>query len=152
MIAGDLRHVEDQMAVTPCLQKAISFLRWTNLRDLQEGKVEIEGERIYALVQCYDTVASAELEFEFHRRFIDVQYIVSGEEIIGWALAERMAITAAYDEAKDIAFGTLPSGEVTPVHLGAGQLVVLFPEDAHAPKLAAGAPAPVKKIVVKVAV
>ena len=152
MIASDLKHVEDQLAMTPCLQKALSFLRWTNVSELAEGKVEIEGERIYALVQCYDTLAADKLKLEFHRKFIDVQYIVSGEEVIGWASVERVAITEAYDEEKDIAFGTAPLGEVTPVHLSAGQLVVLYPEDAHAPKLAAGKPSPVKKIVVKVAV
>jgi YhcH/YjgK/YiaL family protein len=152
MIAGDLVHVEDQMAVTPCLRKALSFLRWTNLQDLPEGKIEIEGERIYALVQCYDTAATDRPKFEFHRKFIDVQYIVSGEEIIGWASVERMAITEAYDEVKDVALGTVPSSEVTPVHLSAGQLVVLYPEDAHAPKLAAGKPSRVNKVVVKVAV
>jgi biofilm protein TabA len=152
MIASDLKHVEDQLAVTPCLQKALSFLRWTNVSELVEGKIEIEGERIYALVQCYDTLAADEPKFEFHRKFIDVQYIVSGEEVIGWASVERVAITQVYDEDKDIAFGTVPLSEVTPVHLCVGQLVVLYPEDAHAPKLAAGKLSPVKKIVVKVAV
>ena len=152
MIAGDLVHVQDQMALTPCLRKALSFLRWTNLTDLPEGKIEIEGERIYALVQRYDTAATDTQKFEFHRKFIDVQYVVSGEEIIGWAPVERMAITEAYDEVKDVALGTVPWSEVTPVYLSAGQLVVLYPEDAHAPKLAAGKSSQVNKIVVKVAV
>src|SRR5512136_672205 len=106
MVASDLKHVEDQLAVTPCLQRALSFLRWTNVSELAEGKVEIEGERIYALVQCYDTVATDKPKLEFHRRYIDVQYMASGEEVIGWASVERVTITEAYDEEKDIAFGT----------------------------------------------
>lgn len=152
MIASDLKLVKEEMAVTPCLQKALGFLRWTNVSELAEGKIEIEGERIYALVQCHDTVATDKPKFEFHRKFIDVHYMVSGEEVIGWAPVERVAITEAYDEAKDVAFGTVPSSEVTPLHVRAGQLVVLYPEDAHAPRLAAGRASPVKKIVVKVAV
>ena len=152
MVASDLKHVEDQLAVTPCLQKALSFLRWTNVSELVEGKIEIEGERIYALVQCHDTEATDKPKLEFHRRFIDAHYIVSGEEVIGWAPAERLTITEAYDEKKDVAFGTAPLSEVTPVYVSAGQLAVFYPEDAHAPKLAAGKPSRVKKIVVKVAV
>ena len=69
MITSDLKHIEDQLAVTPCLQKALSFLRWTNVSELAEGKVEIEDRRIYALVQGYDTVATDTPKLEFHRKF-----------------------------------------------------------------------------------
>ena len=62
------------------------------------------------------------------------------------------AIQLAYDEKKDISFGTVGPGKWTPIHLQAGQVAVLWPEDAHAPKLAAGGPSPVMKIVVKVVV
>ncbi|MBI5406089.1 MAG: YhcH/YjgK/YiaL family protein [Nitrospirae bacterium] len=63
-----------------------------------------------------------------------------------------MAVTEAYDIEKDICFGIVSKSEITPVYLQAGQLAVLYPEDGHAPKLAAGAPSRVTKIVVKVAV
>jgi YhcH/YjgK/YiaL family protein len=63
-----------------------------------------------------------------------------------------MAITEAYDADKDIGFGTVIKGRWTPLFLQAGQLAVLYPEDGHAPKLAAGASSSVMKIVVKVAV
>jgi YhcH/YjgK/YiaL family protein len=78
--------------------------------------------------------------------------MVSGEEVIGWAPVERMRVTEDYDPARDIAFGSVRAGEMTPVFLAAGQLMVLYPEDGHAPRLAAGAPAMVMKIVVKVIV
>jgi YhcH/YjgK/YiaL family protein len=63
-----------------------------------------------------------------------------------------MTITEPYDADKDIAFGTVPPKRWTPVHLEAGQAAVLYPEDGHAPKLAARSASPVMKIVVKVAV
>jgi YhcH/YjgK/YiaL family protein len=63
-----------------------------------------------------------------------------------------MTITEAYDAEKDFCFGTVPAGKWTPVSLQSGQLAVLWPEDGHAPKLAADAPSAVMKIVVKVAV
>ena len=152
MIATDLSHAESQLVTTPCLQKAISFLRHTDLQALPEGKVVIDGDQVFALFQLYDSVVADAPKFEAHRKYIDVQYVASGEEIIGWAPTESMNITMPYNEDKDICLGTLPAGQMTPVYLRAGQLAVLYPEDGHAPRLAAGKSSPVRKVVIKVAV
>jgi YhcH/YjgK/YiaL family protein len=115
--------------------------------------VEIDGDRVFALVQSYQTVAAGDpVLCEAHRKYIDVQYVAAGEEVIGWASTGRLTITADYDQAKEAWFGTLPPADTTFVRLAAGELAVLYPTDGHAPRLAAGAPAAVKKIVVKVAV
>ncbi len=152
MIATDLEHISGQIAMTPAMQKAIDFLRQNRGRELPAGKVEIDGKRVVASVQAYETIVTDAPKMEAHRKYIDVQFIVSGEEVIAWTPLERLTITQAYDETKDNCFGTVPSKEVTRVYLRAGQLAVLYPEDGHAPKLAAGKSAPVNKIVVKVAV
>ncbi len=152
MIVTDLKHIENQVPMTPSLTKAIAFLRKRDIHDLVDGKVEIEGDRVYAIIQRYGTIRTDAPKFEFHRKYIDVQFIASGEEIIGWAPAESMTITEAYNADKDICFGKVAAGTWTPVRLHAGQLAVLWPEDGHAPKLATAAPSPVMKIVVKIAV
>ncbi len=152
MIVSDLRHIAHHLGNVPALQKAIDFLRRPGIDALPEGRVEIDGDRVFASVQRYETMAVDAPRFECHQKYIDVQFIVSGEEVIGWAPAERMSITEAYDAEKDICFGTLSAGKWTPVYLQAGQLAILWPEDGHAPRLAAGrALSPVMKIVVKVA-
>ena len=152
MVVTDLDHSDHQTAGDPGLRKAFAFLRSPGIRQLPEGRVEIDGDRVFALVQRYETMMTDAPKFEFHQKYIDVQFIVSGEEVIGWAPVARMTITDAYDENKDICFGTVAKGTWTPVHLQAGQLAVLWPEDGHAPKLASNASLPVMKIVVKVAV
>ncbi len=152
MVVSDLKHVVHQVAMTDGLRKAVDFLERRNLAGLSDGREEIDGERVFALVQRYETAKVIEPKFECHRKYIDVQYIASGAEIIGWAPAGSMAVTEAYDEGKDICFGTVEAGKWSPVLLKTGQLMVLWPEDAHAPKGAAGAQSPVMKIVVKVAV
>jgi biofilm protein TabA len=151
MIVTDLEHASQQIALTPALQKALDFLRQVRPGTLKEGRIEIAGDQAFALVQLYETRAG-EPTFEAHRKYLDIQYMAEGEEIIGWALIDRMAVDAAYDAAKDVCLGRVPAADVTPVRLSAGQLAVLYPTDAHAPKMAAGAPRAVKKIVVKVAV
>ncbi len=151
MIVTDLEHIEQQAQLTPSLTKAIAFLRKRDIRDLADGKVEIDGDRVYAIIQRYETIRTNAPKFEYHRKYLDVQFIASGEETIGWIPAESMTVSEAYDTDKDICFGAA-AGKWTPLHLQAGQLAILRPEDGHAPKLASGKPSPVMKIVVKIAV
>lgn len=151
MLITDIKHIEHLALMTPTLKKAINFLRRPDIRNLADGRVDIDGQDVFALLQQYETVITDIPRFEYHRKYIDIQYIVSGKEVIGWAPVERMTITEAYNMEKDICFGTVPKEEITPVYLQEGQLAVFYPEDGHAPKLAAGAPSSVFKIVVKVA-
>lgn len=137
--------------MTPELAKALEFLRRPGTGGLPDGKHEIDGARVFAMVQRYETIEPGEPKFEAHRKYIDVQFMAAGAEVIGWAPLGSMAVKEVYSVEKDICFGSVPAGGWTPLRLEAGQLAVLYPEDAHAPRLAAGAPAPVIKIVVKVA-
>ncbi len=151
MLISDLDHIDHQIALTPGLQKALTFLRRRHLHSLPDGRVEIERDHVFALVQRYETMITDAPKFEYHRKYIDVQFIVSGEEVIGCVPMELMTVTEAYDAGKDICFGTVVKGTWTPAHLQAGQLAVFWPEDGHAPKLAGSTSSPVMKIVVKVA-
>lgn len=152
VIVTDLKHIERQAPTTPDLRKAIAFLRQPHVNNLPDGRVEIDGIRVFAIVQRYETAMTDAPKFECHRTYIDIQFLVSGEEVIAWAPVEQMNISEPYDSDKDICFGTLAGSTWTPVLLRAGQAAVLYPEDAHAPKLAVDLPSPVMKIVVKVAV
>ena len=152
MIISDLNHIDRQIGMSPELRKAFDFLHRRDILDLPDGRVEIDGDRVFALIQRYETVNADPPKFEYHRKYIDVQYIASGEEVIGWAPVERMTVTEPYDGDKDICFGTVERGKWTPAYLHAGQLIVLWPEDAHAPKLSLATASAVMKIVVKVAV
>ncbi|TAN44575.1 MAG: DUF386 domain-containing protein [Nitrospirae bacterium] len=151
MVVTDIKHFEGQVSMTPALGKALDFLRAAEFGKLPDGNIEIDGTRVFAIVQRYETVAADTPKFEYHKNYLDVQYIASGEEIIGWATSDLMTASAPYDAEKDICFGTVQREKMTPVYLQAGQLAVLYPEDAHAPKLAAGAKSNVLKVVIKVA-
>lgn len=151
MIVTDIKHIDHQVSMTSSIKKAIAFLRRPDIHLLADGKVDIDGQQVFALIQRYDTLIADVPKFEYHRKYIDIQHVVSGTEVIGWAPADRITITEAYDMDKDICFGTVPTSEMTSVYLHAGQLAVFYPEDGHAPKLAVSAPSHVLKIVVKVA-
>lgn len=150
MIVTDLNHIEEQVAMTDALRRAIAFLRGAQHQDLAEGRVEL-GDALYARVMPYVTRSiDADLTVEGHKQYIDVHYLVSGEEILACAATGRVQETRPYDAAGDVWLGTLPGREAHLIHLRAGDIAVLYPADLHAPGLVAGAATPVKKIVVKV--
>ena len=153
MIVTDVEHMAEQVAMTPGLKKALEWLQKNHGQDLADGRIEIDGDKVFVMIQSYDTLAGSDPQrLEAHKKYIDVQYVARGEEVIGWALTYRMKETLAYDAAKDVWLGTVPAKDVSPVRLSPGQAAILWPSDGHAPRLAAGAPAFVKKFVIKVAV
>jgi YhcH/YjgK/YiaL family protein len=152
MIVSYLTHIHDQIRMSANLEKAFQFLSQNDLANLPDGRAIIDGENVYAEVQSYDTKPQSEAKYEAHRRYIDVQFVVSGEEYIGWSPIEKLNITTPYNTEHDYLLGNAPANEVTLVRLNVGQFAVLYPFDAHAPRLSVGQATHIKKIVVKVAV
>jgi YhcH/YjgK/YiaL family protein len=151
MIVATLDQLAKQAAVPPRLRKALDFLQNTDLLALDDGRVEIDGPEVFALVQSYDTRPIPDTpRFEAHRKYLDVQYLASGQEAMGWASLDQLDVTVEYIPDKDILLGHVPQGAYCFVPFAAGQAILLYPTDAHAPMHAAGEPEPVNKIVVKV--
>lgn len=152
MIVADLKNIEHQIPMTPAIRKAMEFLRRTDILNLADGRIEIDGQQVFAMIQRYETVIADVPRIEYHRKYMDLQYVASGEEVIGWVPADEVSVTEAYDEDRDICFGTAPQCRITPLYLKAGQVAVLYPEDGHAPRLAGGEMSRVIKVVIKIAV
>jgi biofilm protein TabA len=150
MIVVDLDQLRDQVVLTPNIEKAIDFLVNSGQDDLPLGRFAIDGDNVYAEVQAYDTVERETDTFEGHKTYIDIQYVVSGEEIIAWASPKDVTETKAYDQEHDYWLGDADASKATDVRLNAGQLAVLYPADPHAPRRAVGKASPVRKLVVKV--
>ena len=153
MIVGKLEELKGQIPASARLAQALAYLVEAQSQNLADGRYEIDGEALYALAQSYQTLpADEKSKYEAHRKYIDVQFIVAGVEGMGWAPLDAMAVAKEYNPEKDVTTGTCPQEVSTLVKVAAGQAAIFFPEDAHAPKLAVGEPAPIKKIVVKVAI
>ena len=118
------------------------------MASLPPGRYELDGINLYVMSQEYTTKLPEQGKWEAHRRYIDLQYIVSGTERIGYAHLSRLT-QGDYNSEKD--FHAL-SGVGDYITLSAGDFMLLFPEDAHMPGMAVGDPVPVKKVVVKIAV
>lgn len=128
---------------------ALAALRDQGLLYRQAGRYELRGTEIVALPQSYPTRAPSECKWEAHRRYIDVQYIVEGEEAMGYANIRDMKLTQPYDEAKDVMFF---EGQGSVVTVKAGMFAIFFPEDVHKPGMDPGERQTVRKVVMKVLV
>lgn len=149
MIVDRLRNPSLPATLPDRLRRALEFLRTADLAALAAGRHDIDGDRIFALVQDYTTKPPDQCVWEAHRRYIDVQYVVRGVERMGYANIAGVREHEPYDSARDVAF-YLPGGDY--VTISEGMFAIFGPEDVHSPGSAAGAPSPVRKIVIKAAV
>ena len=153
MIVTDVRHLPTQLRTTLALEQAIEFLRRAGWQGHADGRIPIDGNQVYGMLQSYETKTPTEtVLFEGHRMYIDIQYIIEGKETIYWMPTSGLIPTTPYDEAKDVWLCQSAHDRAVPIWLSAGQLAVFFPEDAHSPKHMFGAPMRVRKIVIKVLV
>jgi YhcH/YjgK/YiaL family protein len=151
VIVTELEQMEQQAAVSLRLRKGLDFLRSLDPQALKPGTVEIDGREVYAMIQSYTSRPVTENpRFEAHRKYMDIQYLVSGTEAMGWAPLDQLEINVTYNAEKDVLLGTVPTEVRTLVPFSAGYAILLYPSDAHAPGLVASEPEPVVKVVVKV--
>jgi YhcH/YjgK/YiaL family protein len=151
MISDSLDRIDRYAALSPRFAVAIAFLR-RNPAALPDGRHDIDGDDCFALVQSYTTKPATQAAFEAHRKYTDIQLILSGEETLLWAPLQNLgAVTQPYATEKDIAFFAPPE-QNTPLNLRAGEFAIFFPEDGHAPGIQTSGACAVRKVVIKVRV
>ena len=136
--------------IVPGLDKAFAWLHEVLDNPPADGRIEIDGDRVFAIVSSYTTAPRVEKILEGHHKYLDVQYLASGgPEAIYYAAAETAAVAEDYNPARDFV-KFQPDAADSLVVLRRGDFAIFFPEDAHMPGAAFVEPAAVKKIVVKV--
>lgn len=153
MIKDNLLHIDYYNYLSPGIYFALKYLRDADFSAMENGKYELREGKAYAIVQDYDTKDESEGKFEAHRKFVDIQFIVEGEEKIGYGKTSEFKEETEYDEEKDIIF-LAPKGDTKTesVIVKEGEYVILMPQDAHMPSITANEKSHVKKVVVKVIV
>lgn len=131
-------------------EQTFDYLAHTNLDSLPLGRIEL-SEDVYITISEYETKEPGDALYEAHRKYIDIQYLISGSEYIGilrdTTLLKEMQ---PYNEEKDIAFYTSNGGtlrKATP-----GNFFIFFPQDVHRPCVKEKEQVTVKKLVVKMKV
>jgi biofilm protein TabA len=130
--------------------QAFLFLKSSDLKNLPVGKQELDGKDLFVTVSEYLSKDKEKARYESHKKYIDIQYVISGKEKMGLTTTENAEIAVPYNEEKDVAFYNFEGGNyilATP-----SNFFVFFPEDVHRPSIKAEENETVKKIVVKILV
>lgn len=148
MIFDTLKNVDNYKGLGR-VYDALKFLSETDFSKIELGRYELDGDNIFYMVQSYDTDPDKTIS-EAHKKYIDIQYMVEGEEIIGVAdISEDKELTEAKEE-NDVWFYDC---KTEPLVLSTGKYMVLYPNDLHCPGVATNRTAlTCRKVVVKVKV
>ena len=129
--------------------KAFAFLRDTNLLTVKTGRHNIDGDNVYALVTEAPSKDYDKTAFESHKNYIDLQYVITGEENMGRTMVESLNVDKPYNERADIAYYT---GDGKIYTVSQNSFLLFFPGEAHRPNITPGGNKVVKKVVIKIRV
>lgn len=130
------------------LERALEIIEDLDWETVECGNYVVDDD-IYYMVQEYETKYPHEARYEAHQKYVDIQYIVKGEERMEFADADALKVDEAYNAEKDVVFFKEPK-VIDAFIVSAGDYRIFYPEDAHRPGLCVDEPGKVKKILAKV--
>ena len=149
MILDHLRNAALYRPIDPLFALAFDYLERFDPQT-PDGRYDLQGDDLSMRVQTYETAPPAGKRLESHRRYIDIQYLVSGREVIYYQPTSLLHDSTAYDAAKDVQFHQGPDDR--PVYLEAGNFTVFWPHDGHRPGCLWTSSCTVRKVVAKIRV
>lgn len=147
MIYDTFEHLVEVGGLGSLLLRALEFARDFDA-SRADGRYEIEGQALFANVMSYETKAHGGV-FEAHQKYLDVQVVLAGQEIVEVAQGDGLRCVTPFDKAKDVSFWEA-TGPCHSIVLRGEGFVVLYPQDVHRPGRQVNGPAAVRKLVVKV--
>ena len=147
MLVSSISNCENILKFFPQLDIVFDYIVKNINNKTLDGKYNITKD-IYATVQTCQPKPKKEQVLEKHKKYIDLQYVVSGKEKIGWKFFDKkFKVLKRYSTKNDISFYS--NNPDTYINLKKGEFVIFFPEDTHAPLCCLKT---VKKCIVKIPV
>lgn len=147
MIYDNISNINTYKSLSEGIFEGLQFLQKVS-PDIAPGTYQI-NPRVKAIVSEYETKVENEVGYEAHRKNIDIQYLLRGEERVACLPLDKLKETVPYSEEKDAAFFT-SSLQPIEMTLGEGYFAIFFPQDGHMPQLSIDKPMKVKQVVIKV--
>ena len=147
MIKDKLDNANTYYGISDRLKAGFMWLKLQDLANIESKVYYIDNNDLYANVQEYETKDDA--DFETHKKYIDIQYMIRGKELVYVTNKNNCSTSIEYNEEKDLEFHQC-NGEEEKLLLNEGEFLVLFPQDAHKPSITYMKKEKVKKVVVKV--
>jgi len=146
MIIDKIENLNIYANLSERLAKGIDYINNSDFSKIDLGTYKIEGDDVFAMVQEYDTRNIEDCKLEGHSKYIDIQYIIEGEEHIGLTSKNNQEIEEKNDE-RDYAFF---KGDSTLFKFNPSVVGIFFPDDLHMPCVGLNQISKVRKVVVKV--
>ena len=151
MVYEKLDNIAIYRNLSPNIALGLDFLKQVK-PDTPVGEYQI-NHRVKAIVSEYETKLENECGYEAHKKNIDIQYLLFGEERVACLPIERLKETKAYIEEKDAAFYSADLClQPSYLCLLPGCFAIFFPQDGHMPQMCIDKPMKVKKVVIKIEV
>ncbi len=148
MILSALSQASRYTALHPLFQRAFDYIRDNDLYSLAQGRYNVVGDDLIAIVEHVQGRTKELARLECHRKYIDIQLVLEGDETMGWKpLVDCHNPVGDFSVEKDIMFFLDAPSSWVPVP--PDHFCIFFPEDAHAPLVGSGQ---VRKVIFKVAV
>ena len=145
MITGKINSLSCYKGINKRIDTAIDYILNFD-KNTPDGRYEIDGDNIYANVVSIELGDAEAYQFEAHRRYLDLQYIISGSEIMIYAPVSECNQKTDYNAEDDY---LLLSGRGNKMKMTEGSFYLVHPFDAHAPGLKADCDV-ARKIIVKI--
>jgi len=148
MIFSALSQADRYAALHPLFLRAFEYIRDTDLYALAPGRYHLAGDDLIAIVEHVTGRTKEMARLEAHKRYIDIQLVLEGDETMGWKpLADCYNPIGEHSIERDILFFLDAPAAWIPVP--PDHFCIFFPEDAHAPLVGTG---PIRKVIFKIAV
>ncbi len=149
MIIDTLENASRYFMLHPSIEMAFDFLDGIEKDNYSEGKTEIIGNHLFANCMERETKNFSESIWESHEKYLDIHFLVDGNERIFYGPEENMTEIKPYDPEKDI---TVFEGDGTEVFFPKNSFVIFFPGEIHKALVNVGVTEKIKKVVVKLGV
>jgi len=124
---------------------ALEYITKTDFAEIENGRHDIDDD-MYLLLSDYETRNIAECKTEAHRKYIDVQFIIKGQELVGYASLGNQSTITDYDEKNDY---ILYNGDLSFINFHEGMFAIFYPDDLHMPGVGDNN-SPIRKAVLKI--
>ena len=145
MIKDSIKNANKYYNISPSIKRGLELIEKTDFSKFEKGSYEIDGKNLYMNIEEYTTRISDNIEA--HKKYIDIQYMIKGEENMGVTSLDNLVVTQKYSDERDIEFY---KGDAPLTLVKENEFIIFYPSDAHLPCQVADEPKPVKKVILKI--
>lgn len=138
LIVDTLENISLYESISPDLKTAIEFIKSTDLSKLEDGMHIVDGNRVTVKIKlAYETRTEEQVKWECHENHIDIQYLLSGQELMGYCSLSDLQVKGDYIAERDVTYFA-DKYKGTRIIMKPNTYIILFPQDVHCPQISDG--------------